>query len=145
MSKKGFTLIGLLVVIAVISILMAILMPALHLARDQSRSISSMSHMRPMGLAFMTYQNEYEKIPPITQTGVFDFVSPGAPPYTLKLLRSIVSAGDSNRATPLNANPGLRPPPDPVWSPSSMSCTGEVGLVHPKGGATEFCYVADVR
>jgi len=60
MYQEGFTLIELLVVIAVISVLMAILM----LARDQARKISCMSDMRQVGLAFMTYQNEYEKTPP---------------------------------------------------------------------------------
>lgn len=124
MSKKGFTLIELLVVIAVISILMAILMPALHLARDQGRRISCMSNMRQVGLGLMMYQNEYEKTPPKTQTGVFDFASPGAPPNALKLLRPMVSAEDPNRATPAYACPGLKPNPNPVWAPTRTSCTG---------------------
>ena len=145
MNKKGFTLIELLVIIAVLSILMAILMPALHLARDQSRSISCMSNMRPVGLAFMTYQNAYEKTPPKTQTGVFDLVSPGAPPNTLKFLRPKVSSEDPNRTTPVYACPGLKPHPDPVWAPTRMSFTGYYGLVHPKAGAPKFCYVAAVR
>ena len=145
MCKKGFTLIELLVVIAVIALLMGILMPALHLARDQGRKISCMSNMRQVGLAFMTYQNEYEKTPPKTQTDVFDFASPSAPPNALKLLRPMLSSEDPNRATPIYACPGLKPHPDPVWAPTRMSFTGYYGLVHPKAGAPKFCYVAAVR
>ena len=69
---------------AIIGLLMAILMPALNLARDQGRRASCMSNMRQVGLALTLYQNEYEKTPPKTHA-VYDYATPAAPDNVLKL------------------------------------------------------------
>ena len=55
MKKQGFTLIELLVVIAVIAVLMGILMPALHMAREQGRSIVCASNLKSLTLAWQLY------------------------------------------------------------------------------------------
>jgi prepilin-type N-terminal cleavage/methylation domain-containing protein/prepilin-type processing-associated H-X9-DG protein len=55
---KGFTLIELLVVIAVIAILMAILMPALHRAREQGKRVVCESNLKQMALAWIMYAEE---------------------------------------------------------------------------------------
>ena len=123
MGKKGFTLIELLVVISIIALLMAIIMPALSLARDHGRRAACMSNMRQVGVALVLYQTEHEKTPPKTQA-VFNFASPAASPNVLKLLRPFVGATRPEAATPVYACPSLRPNPNPAYAPTRVSCTG---------------------
>jgi len=55
-------LIELLVVIAIIAILMAILMPALRLARDQGRRVHCVSNVRSLTMAWFMYQDENDNV-----------------------------------------------------------------------------------
>ena len=57
-SKKAFTLVELLVVIAVIALLMGILMPALTAARSQGRGVVCRSNIRQLLLANIGYASE---------------------------------------------------------------------------------------
>lgn len=56
--KKAFTLIELLIVISVISLLMAILMPALAAARSRGRTLACKSNLRQLLLAGIGYATE---------------------------------------------------------------------------------------
>ncbi len=58
MYKKAFTLIEVLVVIAVIALLLALLLPALRLAQDQARAIICVNNLRQLAIAYFTYANE---------------------------------------------------------------------------------------
>ena len=56
---KSFTLIELLVVIAIIAILAAMLMPALHKARQAGQAASCQSNLKQQGLAIFAYADDY--------------------------------------------------------------------------------------
>jgi prepilin-type N-terminal cleavage/methylation domain-containing protein/prepilin-type processing-associated H-X9-DG protein len=56
--QKAFTLVELLVVIGIISILIAMLLPALNKARDAAKSVSCLSNLRQLGQSMLMYQND---------------------------------------------------------------------------------------
>lgn len=64
-----FTLIELLVVIAIMAILSAMLLPALSTARGRARTISCVSNLRQLGLAYFTYCSEWSYTPPVSASG----------------------------------------------------------------------------
>jgi prepilin-type N-terminal cleavage/methylation domain-containing protein len=69
-KRNGFTLVELLVVIAVIAILIGLLLPALNKARSASVRLSCASRMRQLATAAMLYVNTYRGfLPPIAVSG----------------------------------------------------------------------------
>ena len=65
MKQKGFTLVELLVVIGIISLLAAIMMPVLSLARSKVRSLKCMSNLRQLGIAAQIYTAQNDDFYPI--------------------------------------------------------------------------------
>jgi len=57
---SAFTLIELLVVIAIIAVLMAILLPALHRAKEQGQRATCLSNVKQLTLAWILYAQENE-------------------------------------------------------------------------------------
>jgi len=63
--RQGFTLVEMLVVIAIISLLAAILFPVLSRVRERAKQTSCMSNMRQLGMALTLYLNDKnEGFPP---------------------------------------------------------------------------------
>lgn len=63
-SKRGFTLVEMLVVIAVIGVLIALLLPAIQAAREAARQSSCASNMKNIALAMHNYESGHRRLPP---------------------------------------------------------------------------------
>jgi len=65
LKRKAFTLIELLVVISIIAMLLAILMPALNVAREQARRAVCSVNIRTLGIGLRMYEETNDmKLPP---------------------------------------------------------------------------------
>jgi prepilin-type N-terminal cleavage/methylation domain-containing protein/prepilin-type processing-associated H-X9-DG protein len=65
-TARGFTLIELLIVIAILTVLAAILFPVLAQAKERARRASCLSNGRQLGLAFLQYAQDFDEFYPLT-------------------------------------------------------------------------------
>ena len=70
--RAGFTLIEILVTIAIIAILVALLLPAIQQARESARKLQCSSHLQQLGLALHMYHETYYVLPPSSTSDVED-------------------------------------------------------------------------
>lgn len=111
-KRAGFTLVELLVTIAIIAILVAVAFPAFNLAMQHARCAGCASHMRSLGMGFMAYtaDNEGQFPPRSTGQGIDKwpvlllpyvqnpqaYVDPGDPVATKVPLNQLVSNNGNN-------------------------------------------------
>jgi prepilin-type N-terminal cleavage/methylation domain-containing protein/prepilin-type processing-associated H-X9-DG protein len=67
-NRLGFTLIEILVVLAIIGILVALLLPAVQMVRESGRRMQCQGSLRQLGLAIQQYHSAQSAFPPSSAT-----------------------------------------------------------------------------
>jgi type II secretory pathway pseudopilin PulG len=63
--RTGFTQIEILVTIGLISLLIALLLPAIQAARERSRMVSCLNNLRQIGVAYQSMESTHRAFPPL--------------------------------------------------------------------------------
>lgn len=74
-SREGMTLMELLIVVAIITLLMALLMPALNVARESARGNACQTNLRQFGVGLFSHAQRHKTL----CSGAFDWKRDGCP------------------------------------------------------------------
>ncbi|MDX1929230.1 MAG: DUF1559 domain-containing protein [Pirellulaceae bacterium] len=107
-ARYGFTLVELLTVIAIISILASLLLPAVMMARESARRTHCQNNMRQMALATLAFESAKKSYPPIQDpipcvSGHFD-----EPEHAWSIFTQLLGFLESEAADELNRSRSWR-------------------------------------
>jgi prepilin-type N-terminal cleavage/methylation domain-containing protein/prepilin-type processing-associated H-X9-DG protein len=69
-GRRGFTLVELLIVIAIVGVLVALLLPAIGAARDAARRTGCVNNLHQMATAMHSYQSAHRRLPSASRKGL---------------------------------------------------------------------------
>ena len=145
-SRHGFTLIEILVVVAIIMILVALLLPAVQAVREVARRTQCLNNMLQISLATQNYESTYAVLPPgsINPTGPIANKPNGIHHNWVSQILPFIEYKNVNR----NINFGVS-----VYNAENATvrnmvlntfiCPSDVGAIRSPGGFAQISYVGN--